>query len=318
MTFGPSSPALRSARLSKRDAAQLAGAAFGHLRLLIERLEALSIEEKQRRREDARRSLMKLTEALPGTQGGAHVAGRPACECFGEGPPVVLIHGWGVDRTVLAPLARALSAEHRVLLVDLPGHGASAPPVDAVSIEGLASAIAALLPTCELERPIVVGHSLGALIALEIARRGDARAAVLLECHLAPAPAALAPLRPLIARLRSGDRDAAVGLLGFLLGAEVDESDRTRLLAHVSRVPLDLLADVLEAGLDFDSATALGAVRVPLLYVGTGAPYADLAHCKSIAPQLVVDRVVASTHYFPLTAFDQVAAMVRTFVRALP
>src|SRR5687767_333409 len=85
----------------------------------------------------------------------------------GSGPPVVLLHGIGLDREVWAPVVPLLAAEHEVVAVDLPGFGASAALAGEPTVEALAEAVEAL----GLERPLVAGNSLGGGIALELGRR---------------------------------------------------------------------------------------------------------------------------------------------------
>ncbi len=95
----------------------------------------------------------------------------------GEGPPLVLLHGRGSAASTWFPLLPALSREHRVLAVDLPGFGgspASLGPLRTAEdglrffVEPVEEVLSALAP-----RPMtLVGHSLGGLVALELALRG--------------------------------------------------------------------------------------------------------------------------------------------------
>ncbi len=232
------------------------------------------------------------------------------------GRVIVMVHGWGVDRRVLRPLADLLSDDHRVLLLDLRGHGASAAGRDDFSIEAFADDVTAVIAALGLERPIVVGHSMGGLVALELAARGVAHGAVLLECHVAVGADATAPLRPVVERLAGDEAEATVArLLEYLMGPEVDARARSELLAAARRVPRHVLGPALRAALDYDNASAAARVTAPMLYVGTGAPYADLARLRALTRRLSVGQVVASSHFFPMTVPDQVAPMIRAFLR---
>jgi pimeloyl-ACP methyl ester carboxylesterase len=84
-------------------------------------------------------------------------------------PAVVLIHGSGMDHTVWSLPARYLAHHDRsVLAVDLPGHGRSAGPA-LTSITALADWIADVIDAAGLTTAALVGHSMGALTALETA-----------------------------------------------------------------------------------------------------------------------------------------------------
>ena len=98
----------------------------------------------------------------------------------GSGEPVVLIHGVGSQWQVWKPVLPALEREKDVIALDLPGFGGSPSlPVGVVpDAPALARAVAGFLDDLEIERPVVGGNSLGGWIALELAKRGRARAVV--------------------------------------------------------------------------------------------------------------------------------------------
>jgi pimeloyl-ACP methyl ester carboxylesterase len=85
----------------------------------------------------------------------------------GSGPPVVFCHGTPFSSRVWWPYAEALAADFTVYLWDLPGYGRSSmEPGHRVAADVHAQAFAALLRHWELERPQVVAHDLGGLVAL--------------------------------------------------------------------------------------------------------------------------------------------------------
>lgn len=93
----------------------------------------------------------------------------------GAGPPLVLVHGLGGAATNWCELAPALAQNHRVLVPDLPGHAASAPLPAPATLAQFAERIAALVDREEAGPALVVGHSLGAVVAVRLAvRRPDA------------------------------------------------------------------------------------------------------------------------------------------------
>lgn len=82
---------------------------------------------------------------------------------------VVLIHGVGMNQTVWSPQIEALTADYQVIVYDMLGHGDSALPTAAPTLDEYASQLNALLDAMHIERAHVVGHSMGALVALEFA-----------------------------------------------------------------------------------------------------------------------------------------------------
>jgi 2-hydroxy-6-oxonona-2,4-dienedioate hydrolase len=89
----------------------------------------------------------------------------------GEGPPVVLVHGYGVSGTYMLPLAESLVPSYSVFAPDLPGYGRSQRPVDPLGIADLAVALAAWLDAAGLQCPALVAHSMGCQIVTELAVR---------------------------------------------------------------------------------------------------------------------------------------------------
>lgn len=98
----------------------------------------------------------------------AYTGGRPFDAAR---PTVVFLHGAQFDHSVWILQSRYLAHHgYSVLALDLPGHMRSeGPPLD--SVEAIADRVAAALKAARVERMIVVGHSMGSLIALEVGRR---------------------------------------------------------------------------------------------------------------------------------------------------
>ncbi|MDF3146598.1 MULTISPECIES: alpha/beta hydrolase [unclassified Streptomyces] len=93
----------------------------------------------------------------------------------GDGPQLVLLHGFGRSLADWDASAGLLTAGHRVLAVDLPGHGRS-PDISPWTVPDVVRHIADTLDAHGVPEAVVVGHSLGGLIAVEYARANPARA----------------------------------------------------------------------------------------------------------------------------------------------
>ncbi len=88
----------------------------------------------------------------------------------GEGPEVLLIHGWGSSRRMWWHLAPGLAARHRVWALDLPGFGESDKPADDwYSIPNYTALVREFIQRMNLGRVHLVGHSMGGLIAFDVA-----------------------------------------------------------------------------------------------------------------------------------------------------
>jgi pimeloyl-[acyl-carrier protein] methyl ester esterase len=88
-------------------------------------------------------------------------------ETYGQGKPIVMIHGWGMHTGIWRPFAETLAGHYRVTCIDLPGHGRSE-KIPAFDLEHIGPA---LLETVSDEPACWLGWSLGATVALDIASR---------------------------------------------------------------------------------------------------------------------------------------------------
>jgi 3-oxoadipate enol-lactonase len=95
-----------------------------------------------------------------------------AYEEAGSGaPPIVLVHDLGSDHTCFSPQVKHFSCRHRVVAVDLRGHGQSDGPRGACSVSVLADDVTWLCYELGLYRPVVLGLGLGGMVALNLATR---------------------------------------------------------------------------------------------------------------------------------------------------
>lgn len=87
----------------------------------------------------------------------------------GSKPALVLVHGITDDGLCWSPVADVLSGEHDVIMVDLRGHGKSDAPEGDYDMVTMATELSGLITGLGLENPVVMGHSLGAMIILALA-----------------------------------------------------------------------------------------------------------------------------------------------------
>jgi esterase len=87
---------------------------------------------------------------------------------YGSGPPIVILHGLLGWARNWATIAKQLARAYHVLAADLRNHGSS-PWADAMSYESMAQDVAALVARLGLPPPVVVGHSMGGKVAMQLA-----------------------------------------------------------------------------------------------------------------------------------------------------
>src|SRR2546430_6006141 len=97
-------------------------------------------------------------------------------ETHGEGRPLILLHGGLMSSETFGPVLPALAQRHQVIAPDLQGHGRTADIDRPIDVRLMADDIAALIDHLGLDRPDVVGYSLGGGVALQTAVKYPASA----------------------------------------------------------------------------------------------------------------------------------------------
>jgi pimeloyl-ACP methyl ester carboxylesterase len=93
-------------------------------------------------------------------------------------PPVLLVHGWCCDHTYFAPQFEYFAKhDHRVVVVDLRGHGRSDKPQQHYTMQAFADDLVWMCGQIGLKKPAVVGHSMGGIVAFDLAARYPERTA---------------------------------------------------------------------------------------------------------------------------------------------
>jgi pimeloyl-ACP methyl ester carboxylesterase len=241
-----------------------------------------------------------------------------AYEDTGRGTPsLIFIHGMGCDHTHFAPQLAHERDNHRVVAVDLRGYGQSDKPKQDYSIAGFADDVAWLCRELEIHRPVIVGHSMGSMIALDLAaRRSELPAAIVaLDAPLfVSPPVAEARGKAAQAMWTPAYQEVLRAYFSSRAFAPTDDPERReRILAGMCALPQYVIASTFTALHSYDTGAAAAACKVPLLYIGAMAPI-DLDHFRRLCPQLVVGRTVGAGHWHQLEVPEQVNAMIDRFL----
>jgi pimeloyl-ACP methyl ester carboxylesterase len=94
---------------------------------------------------------------------------------WGDGRPVVLLHGWGTSGDSLSSIAKALEDRFRLYAIDLPGFGWTPPPPAVWGTWDYASHVEAFMDSAKIPSASVLGHSFGGRIALALAAQSPHR-----------------------------------------------------------------------------------------------------------------------------------------------
>jgi pimeloyl-ACP methyl ester carboxylesterase len=246
---------------------------------------------------------------------------RLAYEVGGDGDPaIVFVHGWCCNRSMFGRQTELFARRHRTLSLDLRGHGESAkPPVvaGAYSIDTLADDTLAAARDADLARPVIVGHSLGGLVALACAARDGVRAAVLINPPLLFDAAVRGWARRSAAAIAGDDSGAWRKAFAERLMLPTDRAFRSELEATIGATPAPIAAATWEAMAQHDPEAALARTNAPVLLVHSGGE--ELRHFAPLASRngFALGVTVGAGHFSHLEVPDQVNAMIDRFVAML-
>lgn len=183
---------------------------------------------------------------------------------YGKGPAVVFLHGLGGDSSVFIDEMQKLEATHTVVLVDMPGHGQSKAPPPHVELPAIARQIAEALEAHKIGPAVIIGHSLGGMLAGYLALEAPqaVRGLIVVDSMFAPYPIPQEELEKL--RFQLG-RDRTRALRGFLGPMTKDERQLDKIVAGAWHVKPQTFIGYLDFACERDDLRRrAGEIRVPV------------------------------------------------------
>ena len=239
-------------------------------------------------------------------------------ERAGRGDPELLfLPGWCCDRSAFQPQFDHFAQKHAATALDLRGCGRSDCPPDGYGVRDLADDVARFCAVVGIERPVVVGHSLGGMVAVELGARYPSlpRALVLVDPGpIHPAPETIQLFDVAAEQLTGPDGEEVRRLWVEDMGAR-DPALARRIADMMSAVPLSIATAVIREITAWDGIGALALCAAPTLLLRAELDaQTDALRLLAIKPDLKIGVTVGAGHFHQLEVPDQVNAMIDRFL----
>jgi pimeloyl-ACP methyl ester carboxylesterase len=245
---------------------------------------------------------------------------RLAYDDRGAGEPVmVFVHGWTCDRSFFAPQAEHFARRHRVVSVDLRGHGESDKPEGPYPIAAYADDISYLIDRLGLGKAVAVGHSMGGNIVLQLAASHPDRVAAIVMVDPAPfvySPELRGGIEATVAAIEAGNQEPRRQFItNYLFLPTSDQMFVERVRRVMMGAQSRVAASALRGCLAFDGPALAAQCKVPALHLASASPWNPPHLMSQWLPNVVHGWTVGAGHFNQLEAPDQVNLMIENFMR---
>ena len=244
------------------------------------------------------------------------------CDLTGAGRSLVLLHPVGLDNTFWGPLVEAASRSHRLMNVDLRGHGRSPPAQEGMAVDHYADDVHAAIAHHRMAPAVVLGLSFGGMVAQSLAVRHSGDVAALLLCAC---PSAIPEdSRPIVReRGRAAQREGMAAVVEPTVERWFNRDFRSgpaadRVRERLRRNRPDDFAAAWHAIAEFDCRSGLGSIAAPTLVVaGEHDAATPLAASEALAAAIrdaTIEVIGGAPHMMQIECADRFCAVVGAFL----
>ncbi|MEO1886516.1 MAG: pimeloyl-ACP methyl ester esterase BioH [Methyloprofundus sp.] len=247
-------------------------------------------------------------------------------EVYGDGEPIVMLHGWAMHTGIWRDFAQLLAVKHQVVCLDLPGHGLSA-NLTPYTLEAVVDAIYAQLPE---QASVLVGWSLGGNLALRLAEKYPERIRSLVLVASNPhfiKTESWPGMHPQVLQVFTDNlqRNCSQTLLRFMSLQVQGKADAKSSLRQIKRAMCECATPNIEAlmsGLDIlkstDQREILRVLKIPLLMIfaeqDTLVPATVAEQCRLLSKQIDLKIIPGAGHIPFITHRQQMLSLMQDFI----
>lgn len=237
----------------------------------------------------------------------------------GTGPAtLVFVHGWTCDSSSWAAQVPAFARKYKVVTLDLPGHGRSGSPADGTfSIDLFARAVESVRQEAKADRIVLVGHSMGAPVIRQYARRYPAHVAALVAVD---GPLDMSqfgtngPLQTPPPLTGAEGRKTRENMIKSMFTPQTSAALQQQILSMMLKAPEATARGAMSAMFD-PAIRATDVTPVPALavYAGT-AKLPDVAVTRKSLPKFEATQIAGTGHFVMMEKPEEFNRMLTAFL----
>jgi len=240
-------------------------------------------------------------------------------EVYGEGEPVILLHGWLTDLETMRPLTTNLVNKYKVYLVDVVGFGKSDLPSEPLCSFDFAEFLKNFIEQLNIENPVLIGHSNGGRIIINAVGRGmvNAKKIVLIDSS------GIKPKYSLKHYIKLAFFKTGKIFLNLFPNTEKMKAFKERLRNNVGssdyKASPIVLKDTMKIILNEDVKDILPNIKVPTLLIwgtlDTATPISDAKIMEKLIPNCGIVEYPYGSHFSYLENIENCKLVLDSFLK---
>ena len=242
----------------------------------------------------------------------------------GSGDRVILLHGWACNSSFWHHQISALAETHQVIAIDFRGHGHSSIPQSGYTIARLTADIRELIVQLELSPAIVIGHSMGGMVAQQYAilHPEDVNRLILIATAANDTGKALISVAIADEEKKTDYRHSFNTHFGHWFTSNSSPKLMSWVRDQMLQTPEEVALSLVDSYRDLDLRSRLPSINLPTLVIGarddTSTPSTASEVIAGSIPEARCIVIDGAGHFVQLERPDEVNDVIREFVSHVP
>jgi len=222
-------------------------------------------------------------------------------EAHGQGEPaLVFVHGWSCDRGYWSSQMEHFGKTHRVVAIDLAGHGASGLNRTDWTIPAFGEDVAAVVNKLGLTKVVLIGHSMGGPVCLEAARRLPDKVIALVGADTYQdfgRTYTEADIAPLVAGFEQDFQTTANAFVRTMFPQTADSAMVVDVASDMASAPPEIAVSAFRHVVTYDAGPALKEVKVPIRGINSDMVPVNVEGNQALAESFEVKMMPGIGHF---------------------